>query len=285
MSATCILTDSSAQFLTEPAENYEHVFLAHHRLVLDSRTYIDSQDLALIQALTAVPDPNQGLLQPPSIEDFRQLLGSLSEKYHNILVILLSSHLSQAYQNANQAAHQLRGAVSIQVIDSQTIGAGLGMLVQVAIEAIQNNIPFNQINRLVRGMIPHVYSIFCLQSLHHLAHAGHLDPAQAAIGEMLGIIPLYVLDSGKLVPIQKARNMRQSVDVLHEFVTEFEQVDHIALLHGPSPYEQEMRNLAERLAQDFPGAPISEHTFGAGMTALLGPRSFGIAVMEHTPEV
>lgn len=284
MSATCILTDSSVQFLNSDAQTYEHLFVIPHHLGIESELVHENPDLQPTEAFAIEHDPSQVTLQPPSVEDFRQILVHLSQSYSEIIVILISAHLSPAYENACQAAYQLRGAVSIQIIDSQTIGAGLGMLVQIAIDALRNDSSSIQVNRLVRGMISHVYTIFCLQSLHHLAHSGHLDPAQAAIGEMLGIIPFYVLDSGKLVPVQKARSMRQLVDVLHEFVTEFERVDHIALMHGSPPSAQEMRNLNERLVQDFPDTPISEHLFSAAMTVLLGPRSFGIAILEHIQE-
>lgn len=284
MSATCILTDSSAQFLNEDLHHYEHLVVVPHRLVIDAESFPDTQDAGLLQHLASTGDLSQITVEAPSSEAFRQALSQLSQKYQNIVMILLSSQLSQAYQNAQQAAYLMRGAASIQVIDSQSIGAGLGMLVHLAVEANEAASQPTQINRLVRGMIPHIYSIFCLQSLNNLAQAGHLDPAQAAIGEMLGIIPFYVLDGGKLVPLQKARSMRQVVDILHEFVTEFEQLDQIALLHGTLPYEQELNNLRERLEQDFAGTPIRELAFGAAMTVMFGPRSLGIAVQEHAHE-
>lgn len=285
MPDTCILTDSSVQLFNGNQEHYEHVVVVPHRLLVDAQWQDDSPLRLADLELTPEQYTDRTKLQPPSVEDFRQMLNSLSKKYHQILVILVSSHLSQAYQNACQAVDQLRGAATIQVIDSQTIGAGLGFLVQAAAEAAQEGKPAAMVNRLVRGMIPHVYTIFCLQSLRYLAASGYLDPAQAAIGEMLGIIPFYVLDGGKLVPMQKARSMRQFVDVMHEFVSEFEQVNHIALLHGPCSYDQEMHNLEERLAQELPEVPVTRHPFSAGMAVLLGPRSFGVAVLEHANEV
>jgi DegV family protein with EDD domain len=281
MPATCILTDSSVQFLNSDAQHCEHVILIPHHLPTGEGMRPEQP----VSALHASRFSGHAPFQPPTVEEFHSLLSQLNQQYQNILVILLSSHLSQAYQNACEAVFQLRGAASIQVIDSQTIGAGLGILVQAAVQAVQKGTPPVQINRLVRGLIPHVYTIFCLQSLHNLALSNHLDPAQAAVGEILGIIPLYVLDGGKLVPVQKARNMRQSIDLMQEFVTEFERVDHIALVHGLSYHEQEIRSLQERLTQDFPDAPISVHTFSPAMTALFGSRSYGIAVLEHSNEV
>jgi DegV family protein with EDD domain len=281
MPGTCILTDSSVQFLNTDAQNCEHVIFIPHHLAAGENVRLEQTGTAAPATSTAGP----ALLQPPTVEEFHAILFQLSQKYQNIFVILLSSHLSTAYQNACEAVFQLRGTASFQVIDSQTIGAGLGMLVQMAVQAVQKGTAPVQINRLVRGMIPHVYTIFCLQSLHYLALSTHLDPAQASVADMLGIIPIYVLDGGKLVPVQKARNMRQSVDLMHEFVTEFERVDHIALLHGLSFHEQEIRSLQDRLTQDFPEAPISVNNFSPAMTALFGPRSYGIAVLEHSNEI
>jgi DegV family protein with EDD domain len=281
MSATCILTDSSVQFPNSSSLNFEHLVVLPHHLVIDGVAKDDTRDAHTLNKMVVECAPSKVILEAPSSDDFRQALSVLSQKYQSIIIILQSSHLGPAYHNASQAIYQLKGPASIQVIDSQTIGAGLGMLVQVAIDAVQRGDAALQINRLVRGMVSHIYTVFCLQSLQSLAHSGHLDPAQAAVGEMLGVIPLYVLDSGKLVPIQKARSSRQLVDVLHEFVAEFNHIQHIALLQGIPPFEQEMRNLHDRLTQDFPVTLISEHIFGASIMALLGPRSIGVAVMEH----
>jgi fatty acid-binding protein DegV len=136
----------------------------------------------------------------------------------------------------------------------------------------------------VRGIIPRIYTVFCTQSLTYLYRSGHLDPAQAIIGEMLGVMPFFILENGRLVPIQKVRNPRHLVDILHEFIAEFENLKHIALVQGVPPFEQEVRNLKERLNGDYPSASYSEHTLGAALATILGPRSLGVFAMENCPE-
>jgi DegV family protein with EDD domain len=273
MSGTCILTDSSVQFISSVYQNHAHITIIPHHLPLDGANF---------PANPAVPNSH---LEAPSVDEFRQVFAQLGMRYQNIVVILISSHLSQAVANANEALFQVKAPANIQLIDSQTTGAGLGILVQAAADALAKGAQPVRINRLVRGMIPHIYSLFCLQSLHNLAASGQLDPAQAIVGEMLGVIPFYVMDGGKLAPIQKARSSRQLVDVLHEFVAEFSKIKQIAILHGSVPFEQEIRNLRERLSQDFPGTPISEQTFGPALMSLFGPRSIGVAVQEHNNEI
>ncbi len=71
-------------------------------------------------------------------------------------------------------------------------------------------------------MINHIYSVFCLPDLSHLYRSGQIDPAQAIVGEMLGVIPFFTLENGSLVHTQKIRSPRHLVDIMYEFVAEFE---------------------------------------------------------------
>jgi fatty acid-binding protein DegV len=115
-----------------------------------------------------------------------------------------------------------------------------------------------------------------------LAASRHLDPAQAIVGEMLGITPFFILENGQLTPIQKARSSRHLVDQLHEFVAEFDDLKHVAIIQGTTPLDQDARTLRDRLNGVCRGACLSEHTIGTSVAALFGPRSLGVIVMEKT---
>jgi hypothetical protein len=68
--------------------------------------------------------------------------------------------------------------------------------------------------------------------------------------------------------------------MLHEFVAEFENLKHVAIAQGIPPYEQEARNLRERLYQDISPEALSEHSLSLALMALLGPRSLGVFALE-----
>ena len=102
---------------------------------------------------------------------------------------------------------------------------------------------------------------------------------------MLGIIPFYIVEGGKLIPVQKARSTRQIVDILNEFIIEFNQLQQIAIVQGLPVYEQEARNLKDRLLQALPEVPIHNHTFGTGLMSLFGPRSLGVFALEKVKEL
>ncbi len=284
MTRVCILTDSTAQFPTLVFPGHELVNIISLHVLLNAQTYTDGKDLRAANLPASARSSSDLQALAPTPDEFQQVFTSLGQKYHEIVTILISSHLSLAVANAQEAATTGKGSALIHVIDSQTTAVGLGLLVQVAANAAQNGDSGLRINRLVRGIIPRIYSVFCIQNLTYLYRSGHLDPAQAIVGEMLGIMPFYILENGRLVPIQKVRNPRHLVDILHEFISEFSDLKHIALVQGIPPFEQEVRNLKDRLNGNYPTASFSEHTLGAALAAILGPRSLGLFAMESCPE-
>jgi DegV family protein with EDD domain len=285
MSRVCILTDSTAQFPFPNFKGYELVNVIPMHVQMDGKLYTDGKDIKAANLPVSARNLSKPQALPPTPEEFRQTISSLGRKYHEIIVLLVSSHLCPVVESALEAAEALRGIASIHIIDSQTTAVGLGLLVQSAAEAAFRGDTSLQINRLVRGMLPRIYTVFCLQSLTYLYHSGHLDPAQAIVGEMLGVTPFFILENGRLVPIQKVRNSRHLVDMLHEFIAEFANLKHIALVQGVPPFDQEARNLKERINGDFPTATFSEHTLGAALATILGPRCLGVVAMEHCTDL
>jgi DegV family protein with EDD domain len=284
MPRVCILTDSTAQFTDPVFPGLDLVNVIPLRIQYQNQIFFDGKDLKTICLPQTEQGENGPFILAPSIEDFRQAFIGLGRKYNEIIVILMSSLLSPTYAVALEAASSVKGPASIHFIDSQTTAVGLGLIVQAAAGAAEQSATTTRISRLVRGLIPRIYTVFCLQSLSYLYRSGHLDPAQAIVGEMLGITPFFAMENGHLVPNQKVRNSRHLVDILHEFISEFSHLKHIAIVQGVPPFEQEAHNLRERINGNFPAASFSEHTLGAALATILGPKSLGVVAMEYCPD-
>jgi DegV family protein with EDD domain len=280
MSKVCILTDSTAQFPTPVFPGSELVNIIPLHVEYKDTIYTDGKDIRTAQ-LPASSRPGGGpKALPPTEDEFQQVFSTLGNKYSEIIAILISSHLNPVVSAAHTAATSNRGPATVHIIDSQTTAVGLGLLVQAAAKAAQNGSDGVEITRLVRGLVSKIYTVFCVQSLSYLHRSGHLDPAQAIIGEMLNVMPFLILENGRLVPIQKIRSSRHLVDILHEFITEFSNLNHIAIIQGVPPFEQETRNLRDRVNGEFPSPSFSEHTIGAALASIIGPHSLGIVVWE-----
>jgi DegV family protein with EDD domain len=205
-------------------------------------------------------------------------------KYKDIVVILLSSHLSQTVAIAQSASQTCKTPANIFIVDSYNTAIGLGLLVQLAAESASRGYTGLEITRLIRGSINHIYSVFCLPDLSFLYRAGLMDPAQAIVGEMLGVIPIFTLENGKLVHTHKIRSPRHLVDIMYEFVSEFENLKYLALLQGITNYEQESKNLHDRISQSVRTTPLCEHNLSLALATILGPHCIGIVAMENTPK-
>lgn len=280
MSKVCILTDNSAQFPTGSFSGVDRVKIIPTHLQLNGEIYKESQGLRAQDLPKSADDGLEPLLIPPGVDDFKDMCTFLSQSYEQIIVLPMSSHLNKTHANAQKAANDLKGRVDVHVVDSQTTAVGLGLLTQAAASAAEAGESASQIVMYLRGLIPHIYCMFCLPGLTYLNHAGWLGSAQAIVGEKLSILPLFIMDGGRLVPVQKARSSRHLVDCLDEFVGEFSDIHQISVIQGVPPFEQEVRSLRERFSLDFESIPVSEHIIGAPLAVLFGPRSLGIFVLE-----
>lgn len=281
MPRVCILTDSSAQFPHHSFKGQDLVRIIPYDVQLTSILYPEGKDVKVGNLPISADKNLNPKLVPPSVERFVQWFTALGQEYREILVILQSASLSGAYANALEAATSLHGSISIQVINSQSTSAGLGMLVQIAAEAITRGNHLSEVEHLVRSQVPHTYSIFCTPGLSYLYHAGIVDIAQAVVGEMLNFLPIYTLEEDRLTPLEKVRNYRATLDLFTEFIEEFENLRHIALIQSVPPLVQETRTLRQLFQELYPNTTYSEHNLNTPLAVLFGPRLISMIVIEN----
>lgn len=278
MQKTCIVTDSTAVFTKPNLPGREHLYILNHQIQIGEELFEDSTN---IQIFNDFNDTNlYPLVLPLSVELFREKFLQLAEDYQDIVVILLSSHLNPSINNARDAVTKLKSPAPIHIIDSQTTATGLGLLVQAALQACTSGLTGVEIHRIVRGLVRHIYAIFCLPDLLYLHRSGFLDPAQAMVGEMLNITPFYILESGNLIPVLKSRSSRHMVDILQEFIAEFDYLKLINLIYGLPAFENECRNLKERISQYFPNVTFGEYKVGTALASILGPNCLGLVALD-----
>jgi fatty acid kinase fatty acid binding subunit len=257
MENVCIFTDSSATF---------------------SRTTFTGNDRVKVLPFDVQSIPAPSLI-PPTVDDFIREFTISGRSYDHILVVTMSGGLNAIYTVAVEASVQFGGQTSVTVVDSLNTGAGLGLLVELAAQAAASGKSTSEIERTLRASIPHIYTLFCIPGLAHLATVGYLSQAQAVVGEMLGLFPIFMLEEGHLSPLEKVRTQRHLIESFQEFVVEFESPRNIVLLKGQQNHLR-TRPLRQFVGEMFPETPFSEHALNAPLTALLGPQTIGLTVME-----
>jgi DegV family protein with EDD domain len=276
-----IVTDSSARFPNPKL--WEHPLLTpieytirqsqQWRVEIPGASMEDYRDLFLEGGEPTVAED-------PGLARFVRTYQELHQQTDQIISLHTASAASQAYSHALTASEQLLGRCEIQVIDSQTMSFGLGLLAQAAIQAAEAGQSFDDIVRVVRGMIPRLYMIFFLEDLSHLQRHQLVTRSQAILGNMLGVIAFLTMEDGRLIPMEKVRSRPRALEKLIEFVAEFSDLEHIALMHGLSHNQDDLGWLDERLGSLHPGVPISHADYGPTMGTLVGTDSLGVIVLE-----
>jgi len=175
---------------------------------------------------------------------------------------------------------QFNNHAKVEVVDSQTTAAGLGMLVQAAAGTASGGASLTEVERRVRVSMPHIYILFCIPDLMYLAASGHMERAQAMVGEIMGMLPIFTIEEGRLLPLEKVRTTRHLFEAFQDFMGEFESPAHIALVHGANHNTLRIRPLRLYIQETFPETPFSEHPIQPHLAALFGPQSVGLVVME-----
>ncbi len=220
----------------------------------------------------------------PAAEQFAAVYEKVARSTDKILSIHLSSKLSRTCQNAHAGSEALAGRCKIHVIDSLSTSIGLGWLVEAAALAAERGDSQDDVVRIVRGMVPRLYSVFFTETMDYLAKAGRVGKAQATLGAMLGIKPFLTLEEGDLTPMEKVRTRPQAIEKLVEFVVEFSVIERLAILQSSPRHTDDTRLLLERLAMDFPGRQWPVLTYGPSLATFLGPDAMGVMVLEGEAE-
>jgi len=220
---------------------------------------------------------------PPSVRAFEQVYASLHAHTDQILSIHISGRLSQTANHAQRGADSLLGRCSIAVVDSMTTSLGLGILASAAARAAQQGANLDEVVRLVRGMIPHIYIVFYVDQMDYLERGNRIGRAQAILGTMLNVKPLLFMEDGEIIPLEKVRTHEKAVEKLFEFVAEFSELEQAAIIQRYAYPTDETKMLLERLEQLFPGLPFPIIQYGPVLASHIGPSAMGVVVYE-TPE-
>lgn len=281
MSRVHIITDSTAHFTDATFPQRMGVTVIPQTIQFGRQSYREGVDLSTEEFYRRLPHyATLPTMTPPTVDTFRELYADKIKQNKRILSIHISGKMSKTVAMARQAADEFLGGNKIVVIDSLTTSIGLGLLVEAAADAAEKNLPLDEIVRIVRGMITHMYAVFFVENLDYLDRNNRLSKSQAVLGTMLGIKPFLTIEDGEIIPMEKVRTREKAIDKLVEFVSEFSDVERVAIMQSGQQPTEDTRLLLERLEQTFPGQYFPVMTYGAGLACQIGPDSLGIFILE-----
>lgn len=270
MHKVCIMTDSSVQFTHPDYFGNELV----HTFPFAIQTKSIKDDSGALAGLGT-----QYGIEPPPADEIQKIIIMLKQDHTEILVITLSSALSQLFSVVEKAVRQLGDFGSIKLIDSHTTSIGMGILVQMAAGLAAQGASPDFIEHKLRIAIANIYTLLCLPNLANLAKSHFLSLPQAVIGEMLGILPVFSLESGNLKSIQKVRTQRHLLETFQEFLDEFVDPYYVAIIKKTK--HAKLFGFQDYVKTNFPKSKYGEYLICDQLVELLGPQSLGLIVVEE----
>jgi DegV family protein with EDD domain len=200
-----------------------------------------------------------------------------------VVSVHLSGELSGTLGSARLAAAS--APVPVHVVDSRTIGAGLGLVVAAAARAAAAGLPAPRVVQAARDQAARLGSFFALDTQAQLNAGGRLSgsrPGRATAAALLRSRPLLAIRDGQVVVLERVRTLAAAQDrlVQRAAVHAAGRRTELAVQHIGNPAAA--ADLRQRLAAAIPAAgPIPVTEAGTAILAHTGP---GLLAVVAAPQ-
>lgn len=221
-----IITDSTTDLSPEMIADLDITIIPLEFSIEGNRhlDYADGRDMDIKQFYSLVRSGQMSTTGQVTVARFTDVFEPLLKDGHDILYIAFSSGLSGTSSSAQVAAEELAEKYperKIYSVDSLAASMGEGLLVYNAVMQKRVGLNIEELKAWVEENRNHLCHWFTVDDLYHLKRGGRVSPAAALVGTMLGIKPvLHVDDEGHLIPLEKVRGRKQSLDALVKHMVE-----------------------------------------------------------------
>ena len=261
----------------------ENVKMLPMNIHMGGANYLDGQNLSLdslsrilldspnIDISTSAPTENQ------LIEFFYQLIKA---DVQEVLIICLSSSLSQTYNNLLNISSMFSHRMKIYIYDSRTISHGEAVMVLEASKLLNQGATMPEIITQITALRQKMTIYMTVDNLKTMIRTKRISAPAGFFANLFDIKPIvYLNDSGRIVPFEKVRSFDKCIRRLAEIV-----VDEVKGKKGQmylasgqlNPYIKPLTmHLAQRGYADLPVMPIASVSL-----ANIGVFALGVIFIE-----
>lgn len=267
-----VVTDSTASMPAVLVESAD-VVVVPLQVVIDGKAHLEGVDLSPAQLVRALRRGSKVTTSQPGPDAFARVYARVAARgAREIVSVHISADLSGTVTSAELAA-QMAG-VPVYVVDSRTVGMGLGFAVAAA---AQHRDDAFRAARAASARAQASTVLFAVDTLEHLRRGGRLGPVAAALGTVLGMRPVLGVRDGRIEVVDKVRTSARARDRVVSLTVEDARRRRrpvVAVHHLGDPALAE--HLAERIRAEVPtvhrvhvaevSAVVGAHA-GPGLTA------------------
>jgi DegV family protein with EDD domain len=271
-----IVTDSTADLPPQLADELG-VTVVPAYVRFKNEVYRDRIDISedeFYQRL--LTDPIHPSTEPPTPQDFADVYQKLSQKADGIVSVHISSKLSATCNSAMRGKELIETECPIEVIDSQSVTMGLGLLVAAATKSVKSKNSITQVAEEVKQTIPSIRMLGLLDTLKYLARGGRIGKTRALLGSLLAVKPLLTIKTGELEQTDYVRKRTDGIDKLFDFVKNTTDIQDLAIIYSTT--FDEAQALAERMGSVFAKERIRLNRLGPALGVHTGPGILFVAL-------
>ncbi len=275
---TAVITDSTS-YLPDGWAAAHGVVVVPVQVIVDAHALdeTDADQAAIVTA--ALRAQGQVTTSRPSPARFAAALETAQRGGSQQAVILtLSSALSGTYEAACAAASS--SAIPVEVVDSRSIGMGLGFAVMAACCAAESGAGAQAVAERGAEQARLTHTFFYVDTLEYLRRGGRVGGANARVGQALQVKPILSIVDGRVEPLDRVRTESRAIDRLVELALEARdgQECMVAVADLDAPARAEAVEARWRAAD--PAARVLRCAIGGVVGAHTGP---GVIAVSVTP--
>lgn len=194
-SKTAVVSDSIAD-LPQQLIDQHNIHLIPLTILVDDVEHLDKITLTNQKAVRLANDEQRTVSTSMMTQaQILRMLEGLEATYENVLFITVSSKLSGVYQGIYKALASYRGPLHTAVIDSKLNSIAQGLLVRKAIEYVQADLSFEQIQHKIVQVREQAAIYVSVSDLAPMIRSGRIPQRLGNIVKKLRLKPIVKLDA------------------------------------------------------------------------------------------
>ncbi len=221
MKQVAVMAGSTATIPPEVAERYDITRIPFH-IIMDGKDYLDIRMTEAEKEQLRhrmISRQNLPTTSPPSPGEMLEAFRQASQKgVKGIVYITMTSGFAMEYKSglkAKEIAEEELPGVSVEVLDSQTVSAGEGLIAIEAVRAASQGNSLSEVVKVANKIKQKVTEFWVPDSLFYFDSAGRLGKAKPLVGSPVSVAAVLEVDiatGGVVNPASKQRTVAKAVE-------------------------------------------------------------------------
>lgn len=219
---------------------------------------------------TSTPPP--GLFE----QHYRKLVANGAT---GILAMHIGSDLSATYSVSRAAADAVTAdtGVPIEVLDSRTVSAGIGLPAEILAREAREGASLDRLKEHAQSLFARVHLVAVLDTLEYLRRGGRIGNARAMLGTLLNVKPLLEVRDAKVVPLENVRTRAKAQERIGQIIAALGEIEAVAIAQSDDTVGGQLQHVA----QSFWNGPIEIFSLGPVVGTHAGPGAGAIIAITR----